>query len=441
MRRLTFAGVALASGLAAAPTSALATPLHLPIDQFSLPNGLRVVVNEDHSLPVVAIAETFDVGSRDEHKGQFGFAHLFEHLMFEGSANAGKGMYDKYVAGFGGDNNASTDQDFTNYFVVIPSNAFESAMWLEADRVRALSISSDALQNQIQVVEEEFRQDVYNAPYGQAAVDLNAAAYKGSPYEHDTLGSFDDLNAASLDEVRAFHEGFYGPQNMVLVVAGDVTTAQVKAAVTTYFGTILSRTTPPRPDQTVPPHGAVHLDETDKLADLPLWQASFRIPASHTPDHYALEVLGIILAGGDSGRLPRSLIDDKRIATQAWAGPDGRRGTDMFSVYVSLLDGHTPAEAQAGFDQVVADVVKNGVDAKEIQKAENQLDMGLLGALQNRVARAEMLGAYAVNLGDPALLLAEPDQWNKVTAADVQRVAKQYLTSDNCTDIFLNPAK
>jgi predicted Zn-dependent peptidase len=444
MRRLALvsflAGSLALPAVASAGDPAAAPVPNLQVSQFSLPNGLRVVVNEDHSLPVVAIGETFDVGSRDEHKGQFGFAHLFEHLMFEGSANAPKGVYDQLVTNWGGDDNAETDADFTTYYCEVPSNAFEGALWLEADRIRALDITQDALDNQIKVVEEEYRTDL-NEPYTKAEMDLNAAAYAGSPYGHDTLGTFEDLDASTLAEVTAFHTGFYGPQNVVLVVSGDVTTAQVKKSVTDDFGTILTRSTPPRPDYTVPPHPASHLDEKDPLASMPDWMAEYPIPASHTPDHYALELMAEILSGGDSSRLARRLIDQDKISDSVDAGPENARGQDQFDIDVSLLDGHTPTEARAAVEDELATLIKKGVDEKELDAARNRLDSNLINKLEDRVVRAIALGHAAVAQGDPMKMFDPPSEWAKVTTADIQRVAAQYLTPDHRVDMFVTPGK
>ena len=429
------------AGLGAFLAPAHADPLAIPVKEYKLDNGLRLVVSEDHSVPTVAVDVYYDVGARDEPEGHTGFAHLFEHMMFEGSANVGKTMHFHYVMANGGTMNGNTTGDRTTYFEEMPSNDLDLALWLEADRMRALDVTQDKLDNQRETVKEERRQSYENRAYGEAFIRLAALAYTNFAFQHSTIGSMDDLNAAPLAYVKWFYQTYYSPNDAVITVCGDVNPDDVEKRVEYYFGTILTRAIPPRLDFTEPAQGGLRTDTIqDGLAKVPMTWMAFHTPAWRQPDDYPLQLLGDILAGGDSSRLQKLLVDDKQIATSVNAGPDNRRGPNLFEIQATLKLGHTGAELRPLILAELAKIKTDGVTADELQKAKNQVRIGFVGGLRSHLGRALQLGLYELYFGDASLLASEPDQFDKVTADDIKRVANTYFTDDNRTDLDDVPA-
>jgi predicted Zn-dependent peptidase len=425
-----------------------AEPLDVPVKTYTLDNGLRLVVSENHTLPVVGVNVYYDVGSRDEVEGKTGFAHLFEHMMFEGSANVGKTMHMKYVMDNGGEMNGNTTDDRTDYFETMPSSELDMALWLEADRMRALDVNEDNFENQRQTVKEERRQRVDNQPYAAAEIRVDDLAYANFAYQHPTIGSMADLDAAPLSYVQWFYQTYYSPNDAVLTVVGDVDADDVKKQVEYYFGTIQQRERPASPDFTEPEQTALKQDTIqDPLANVPMSFMAFHVPGwrqqalgGKQADSYALDLLATILADGESSRLYKLLIDDKKIATGVDAGSDHHRGPDLFGIDTTLALGHTPDEARPLILGVIADIQKNGVTDEELQKAKNRTRAAFINGLQSATGLAARLGQYELYFGDATLLAGEPDRYDQVTAKDVQRVAKEYLIDTNRTDVDDLPA-
>src|SRR5262249_30439140 len=308
----------------------------LPKVEFTdttLDNGLRVIIAPEHAAAVIAVSLTYNTGSRNEKQGRTGFAHLFEHMMFEGSANVGKGEHMLLVQNFGGTLNGSTNNDQTNYFEALPKNQLDMALFLESDRMRALNITQANLDNQRNAVQEERRLRVDNQPYGKSGEELEGMAYDSFPYHHSVIGSMDDLNAASLDDVKEFFRIYYAPNNVVLVLAGDLDPKEALVKVKKYFGDIPRQPAPPPVDANEPDHDKERRKTlTDQLARIPQYSAAYNITPGNTPDTYALQVLGLVLSAGRSSRFYQHLVYEKQLAVNVGAGTQSRRGSSLFRV-------------------------------------------------------------------------------------------------------------
>jgi len=429
---LSLGGVALLGALSL-PLSARGDELPVPVTVERLENGLRVVMSPDHSAPTVAVAVYYDVGARVEERGRSGFAHLFEHMMFEGSANVGKGEHFRLISARGGSFNGTTSEDRTNYFETLPSSAVELGLFLEADRMRSLNISAENFENQRQTVMEERRQSYENRPYMLSFLRRDEIAYQGYfPYEHSTIGDVADLRAATLADVRAFHDRYYAPDNAVLSVAGDFEPAQLMEMVQRHFAMIAPRRAPAWQDPGFTAQTAERTETmTDPQAQLPAFHAVWHIPARRTPDHYALEVLGAVLGMGESSRLHQELVKTREIASEVNVYTEDRRGPDLFGVWCLVAQGHTGAEVREVLFQQIERVGADGVTDRELEKVKNLVRRQFVFGLQSNLARARQLAEYELYDGNAALLRTELDRYLAVTREDVQRVARQYFAAAN----------
>src|SRR5262249_27502612 len=315
--------------------------------EHKLKNGLRVILSEDHSAPTYSISVTYNVGSRDERDGRTGFAHLFEHMMFQGSENVGKGEHFIIIENNGGGMNGSTSGDRTEYHETLPANQLDLGLFLEADRMKSLAITPANLENQRETVKEERRQRVDNQPYGASWDTLFETAYDNFAYKHSTIGSMDDLNAATTKDVSQFFKTYYAPNNAVLVLVGDFKSSDVLAKVEKYFGAIPSQPAPPAPNMSEPKQNAERRKTLeDPLAQLTRIDMGWKIPAGNTPDFYAMYVLGEILSTGQSSRLYQKLVREAQVAVQEGAGPDERRGPSLFIVDLVVTPGKDPKQVE-----------------------------------------------------------------------------------------------
>jgi zinc protease len=291
-------------------TTAAPAGFHIPIEQYKLENGLRVILSKDSSAPVVTVYMLYDVGARSEERGRTGFAHLFEHMMFQGSQNAPKGTMDQLDEGNGGFNNGSTHPDYTDYFQVLPSNKLPIALWLEADRMRGLLLTKENLDNQKEAVKQERRLSFDNRPYATAIVDIwPTVAFHNFSNSHSLIGSFEDLNNATLDDVRAFFRTYYAPNNATLVLVGDIDPAAAKKTIATYFASILAQPQPKRPNLDEPPQTEARFARhADALARVPAVVIGYPAPERRSSDYYALAMLDAVLTGGDSSRFQQNLV-------------------------------------------------------------------------------------------------------------------------------------
>jgi zinc protease len=402
-----------------------------------------VVLSPDHTSPTVAIEVYYDVGARVEEPGHSGFAHLFEHMMFEGSENVARGEHFRLVTARGGTFNGRTNQDRTRYSDFLPANSLELGLFLEADRMRSLVVTRESFESQRLVVMEERRQSYENRPYMLSYLRRDELAFRGYfPYEHSTLGDMADLQRASLDEVRAFHDRYYTPDNAVLAIAGDFEPAQAMSLVRRYFGPIAAGRAPPwqapaYEDQREERRETV----TDPLIQTPGFHVVWHIPPRRSPDHYALDVLATVLGNGRSARLYDELVRRREIASTVEVDTDGHRGPDLFTVWCVLAAGHTGEQARAVIDRQLDDVARRGITPRELEKARNLIRRDFVFGLQSNLIRARRLAEYELYDDDATLVRTELDRYLAVTAADVRRVAGLYFTPGNRTVLDVVPAR
>lgn len=416
-------------------------PVHA---DFKLENGLRVVFSEDHSVPVVAVAILYDVGARNEKKGRSGFAHLFEHMMFEGSENVGKTEHFKYVESAGGSLNGSTHPDFTNYFEKLPSNQAELALWLESDRMRSLKLTPENFQNQLETVKEEKRLNYDNQPYVPASIKFDEMLFDNWVNGHPTIGYFKDLEESSLDDVRAFFKTYYAPNNAVLVLVGDFNSKDMKPLVEKYFATIPRQEAPPKPDVAEGPMTkSKYAKVEDKHANLPAFWIGWRAPGRREPDYYVLGVIEKLLSAGESSRLYQRMVKGEKIALKADAGYDERRGPSGFEAFVVLKPGNTPERARQVLFEELDNLKNKPVSPEELEKAKNQILRTLFAnahtSLQRSLGRAEHLGEYTLFFGDPKLIDKDLEAYMNVSAKDIQRVAKSMFNKDIVCIVDIEP--
>jgi predicted Zn-dependent peptidase len=403
----------------------------IPIHVRQLDNGLTVVVSPDRSAPVVGISVVYHVGMRLEPRGRTGFAHLFEHLMFQGTPKAPKGVFDKVTSGAGGWNNGSTHADFTNYFEAVPVSGLETMLWLEADRMKTLDFNPETLKNQQDVVKEEIRTKVKNSPYGGFMwIDINQLAFDRWENSHDGFGSFEDLERATLDDVRNFHRDFYGPNNAVLAIAGDVTPARAFALAQKHFGGIPKRAVPPRGDFG---EGLLEaprrLVQPDALAQVPALAAAWRMPGRGSPDQAPMAVLGELLTGGSASTLHQGLVKGREIAlgVDGLSSPWAYAGPTLFTVFAVYKPNSQADAVLAAMDEEIAKVAQAGPDAATLQRVKTRMLADWVNGLEGVAERADTLAQLQTLWGDATVARRIPQWIAAVSAADVQRVAARYL--------------
>lgn len=409
--------------------------------QFKLKNGLRVVLAPDKSAPVVAVSVTYDVGSRNERPGRTGFAHLFEHLMFQGSENIGRGEHFVLVNDNGGSFNGTTNADRTNFFETLPANQLDLALYLEADRMRALDINKDNLDNQRLVVQEERRQRYDNQPYSGFQDALLDLAFTNFAYKHTTIGSMDDLNAATLDDVKAFYQTYYAPNNAVLAVAGDFDPRVAKTKIEQYFGKLAKHPDPPSLDVSEPELLAEKRQTVeDKLARTPRLSIAFpTVPGNH-PDYYALRILSSVLNQGRQSRLRTALVTTN-LAQSANASIRESRGISLFSFGVNMGVTGDPTKVETAVMDVIHKVQTEGPTPEELRRAKASAQTQSLFALQTSLNRANTLAEYAVFYNDPGRINGLLPHLEAVTADDVRRVAQKYLVEKHRLIVLGKPAR
>ena len=437
IRRVAPAAVAIvAAGITLAAQS---TPKVNFVDT-RLKNGLRVIISEDHTAPVFSIAVTYNVGSRDERKGRTGFAHLFEHMMFKGSEQVGPGEHFTLIFNNGGSMNGTTNKDRTLYFETLPSNQLDLALFLEADRMWSLEITRENLENQINAVQEERRLGLDNQPYGRSFELIDELAYENFAYEHSVIGSMADLSAATVQDVAAFFKTYYAPNNAVLSIVGDVKTADCLERIRKYFERIPSQPAPAAVDMTEPPQTAERRQTIeDALAKLPRVDIVWKTPGALQPDDDALTVLAAVLSSGRSSRLYDNLVRLQQLTSGAGASAADTRGPGLFQIGATALPGKAVADLEKAIYAEIEKVKAGPIADWEIEKARNNWKRSQVSGLGSSLQRAISLGRYALFWNDPDLINTYPGRIAKVTAADVQRVAKHYLTQTNRTVVTTIP--
>ncbi|MFI5490981.1 M16 family metallopeptidase [Actinoplanes sp. NPDC051859] len=431
--------------MSAQPAPVTGTGYPWPIETARLDNGLRIVVSEDHTAPVVCVNLWYDVGSRHEPAGQTGFAHLFEHLMFEGSVHVGKTEHMRHVQGAGGSLNATTNPDRTNYFETLPVEHLELALWLEADRMGGLvpALTQETLDNQREVVKNERRQRYDNVPYGDAWLRLLPLLYPpGHPYHHATIGSMEDLNAASLETFQAFHARYYAPNNAVLTVVGDVLPADVIALAEKYFGGIDAvADIPPAPSGHLPgPATAPARETVTGPVPAPRVYLSHRTHPFGSAGYDAITVLGTILGSGRGSRLYQRLADGARIAQPDYIGAYGvdlAHAPAPLIVTATAKDGVDIAKLEAGVAEVLTSMATEPVTDAELERAKALLTTSWWRQLSTAGGRADTLGRYATQFGDAATAGYRLPQWQAVTAGDIADAARTLDPQSRVTLTYL----
>lgn len=434
--------------LCAAGLMAATATIHIPIEEYKLDNGLRVILSQDNAMPVVTVYVMYDVGARSEQKGRTGFAHLFEHMMFEGSANIKKNEHFKYVEANGGNFNGSTHPDYTDYFETLPSNKLALGLWLESDRMRSLAITPENLANQKEAVKQERRLSFDNQPYATAIVDRwPQLAFQNWQSSHSLIGSFEDLNAATIEDVSKFFKTYYAPNNAVLTIVGDIQAADAKKLIQSYFGDIASQPQPPRPDMTEPSastsKSAVY---KDPLAKVPGVVIGYPGPKRQTDDFYAMTLLNAVLTSGDSSRVQQNMVKGKKSVIQyegdlGWpfASSDDYKDPGDYGVFLIYKPSFQSSQIVDQFQQEVGKIQSEGISEPDLARARTLLLASKLNELQTCFGRARRLSALQVLDGKPQEINTELARYAAVTPAQVQAAAKKYLAADRRTVLAIQP--
>ena len=406
----------------------------------TLANGLRVLSASDRSSPTVAIQVWYHVGSKDDPQSRSGFAHLFEHIMFKSTKNMKSEMMDRLTEDVGGFNNAFTADDVTVYFEVVPSNYLETLIWAEADRLSGLNVDDANFKSERDVVKEEFRQGVLAPPYGRFEYLLQQKSFLEHPYKRPTIGSIEDLDAASLEDVQEFHKTYYRPDNATLVVVGDFDQAQLDAWVDKYFGPIPKPAKPlPRVQVKEPPRKSeIRLTEYGRN-DLPAVGLTYLTPRQADPDSDALSVADAILSAGESSRLYNALVYNQQLAAEVNSGAEAREDASLFVLTAVLSEGKKAEDAEKSLLAEIKKLQDTPVSTAELEKAKNQMITNQLRQRETSNGKALALGEAAVLLGDPARVNTDLARLQAVTAADIQRVMKKYFADTNRLVLYYLP--
>ena len=418
-----------------------ATSQSIEFTETTLDNGLRIVVAEDHVAPVVSIAVNYEVGSRDERRGRTGFAHLFEHMMFEGSENVGDGEHVLLIGNNGGDVNGTTNKDRTIYFDRMPSNQLDLALFLEADRMASLAITQENLDNQRQAVQEERRLRIDNQPYGHVFEVVDELAYTNFAYAHSVIGSMTDLSAATITDVASFFRTYYAPNNAVLAIVGDVDSETAIEKARQRFGSIPRQPDPPRVDLTEPVQATERrASYDDPLARLARIDIAYHIPESLSSDHDALSVLATVLSSGRSSRLYQSIVRETQLGVNVGAFAVDNRGPTLFRVVGIAALGADVFQLETNIYEQIERIKQEPVEAWELEKARNGARRSFVSSLGSSLQRAIALSRYALFYDDPGLINSRAERVADVSIEDLQRVARQYFVKNNRTVVVTQPA-
>src|SRR6201991_3291045 len=424
----------------AAIAMAAARPPRIKYSDTTLPNGLRVIIAEDHAAPVFSVVVNYNVGSRNERPGRTGFAHLFEHMMFKGSENVGQNEHPYLMFMNGGNMNGTTNRDRTMYYETLPANQLDLALFLEADRMRSLAITKDNLDNQRNAVQEERRLGVDNQPYGKCGEVQQELLYDNFAYKHSTIGSMEDLNAASVEDVAAFFKMYYAPNNATLVLVGDFKTADALAKIRSHFESIPRQPAPPAVDMAEPQQKEERRATIDdQLARAARIDLAFKAVPGNTADFYALQVLAAALQGGQSSRLYQKLVREKEMVTGVGGFMDEKRGVGAFYTNATLRPNVKTEDVEAAIYEEIERLKKEPIAEWELQKAKNTTRRNFINGLQSSLNRAVTMGQYTVYYNEPNLINMRLDKVAAVTKEDVQRVANKYLIDTNRTVVITMP--
>jgi zinc protease len=419
-------------------------PPQINIRPDSVSNGMRVLMIEDHSVPIINLQVWYHVGSKDEKPGRTGFAHLFEHLMFKGSAHVGPDEHSRIIEAAGGFDNAYTNDDVTVYWQTFPSNYLERVIWLEADRLGSLNVDEANFKSEREVVKEERRVGVENSPYGRVFEDLADQAFTVHPYKHTTIGSMADLDKATVEDVREFHRTYYRPDNATMVIAGDFSSAQASAWVRKYFdgipkpATAIPRVTVQEPRQTSERRFTKWYESQSPL---PAIVEGYRMPGEFSPDSYPLILASNILSGGESSRLFRKLVYDDQIAVQTSGFGNFTEHPNLFIAFAILNPGKSVADGEKALESILEDMRNKPVDSKELEKSENQQISTYIIGRSTVQQKASAVGRASVIGHDPALVNTSLDRFLHVTGADIQKAAREYFDKTQRVVMLIEPPK
>jgi len=418
----------------------ISAQVNIKFVEYDLPNGLHVILHVDKSAPIVSQVVTYHVGSKNEQPDRTGFAHFFEHLMFEGSPNIPRGEFFKMIQNAGGTLNAYTSFDQTVYFITLPSNQLELAMWMESERMLQLKIDSIGVETQRGVVKEERKQGLENRPYGTLLEQTMAHAYKVHPYRWTPIGSAQYIDQAAYDEFYQFYKTFYVPNNACLSIAGDIDIEKTKALVQKYYGDI------PRGDGEIYRPKEIEPKQTAEVRDtvydniqLPAIIQAYHMPAQGTSDYYALSMLTTLLTGGESSRLSKRLVDKEKLALAAQSIPFNLEDPSVFLLFAIANFGKTNDEIEIVIDQEIEKVKSEIITDDEFTKIRSQVETSFIEKNSTVQGKAIQLGYYHVFFNDANLINSEVDKYMAVSKNDIQRVAKDYLVKDNRTVLYYLP--
>lgn len=408
--------------------------------EYELSNGLKVLLHEDHTTPNVVVSVMYHVGSKNEKPDRTGFAHFFEHLLFEGSANIGRGEFDDYISEAGGSNNANTWYDRTFYYELLPSNQLGLGLWLESERMLHAKVEEVGIETQREVVKEERRLRVDNQPYGRLLEEAMKRLYTKHPYQHSVIGSMEHLDAAVEQDYVQFYKDFYRPDNAILSIAGDIDIEQTKKLVDVYFKDIprgkgeIFRPKIVEPDRTVEVRDTVY----DNV-QLPAVVFTYKVPAQGTADFYAVKMLSMLLSQGESSRMQKSIVDEQQKALAAGSFTFDLEDPGPSIMFGIANMGVDPSELEKAMNEVIADVQQNLISEQEYQKIQNQVEADFVTANNTVAGIAESLANYEMYYGDANLINTELERYRKVTREDIKRVANKYFSDKSRVVLFWLP--
>jgi len=412
-------------------SGSLSAQNQIEFEEYDLDNGLHVILHEDHTTPIAAVTVLYHVGSKNEETERTGFAHFFEHLLFEGSENIERGEFDSYVTNAGGALNANTSQDRTFYFELLPSNQMELGLWLESERMLHANIQTIGVETQREVVKEEKRQRVDNQPYGSWLENMMKRLYSDHPYNWVPIGSMDHLNAAKLDEFMAFYKKFYIPNNATLSIAGDIDIAKTKELIAAYFADIPRGADVVQPTVQEPALGGEKVAIIYDNIQLPAMMMGYRMPPQTSDDAYALQMTSSVLSGGPSSRMYKRLVDEDQTALQVFAFPFSLEQGGAFITFSLANAGKTIDDMTPGLEEEIQKLQNELITEREFQKIQNQMESNFIQSNSKMAGIAESLADYHTYYGDANYINTEIERYRSVTREDIQRVAKKYLVKDN----------
>ena len=440
LRLAAYLVAAVVAAVALTPVQAAVPPPKLQYEIATLPNGLRVILSEDHSTPIVHVSVWYHVGSKNEREGRTGFAHLFEHMMFKGSKNVEPDSHTSIVANVGGRSNAYTNEDVTVFWQTLPAQHLPLALWLEADRMATLRVEDVAFRREREVVKEERRLRYENQPFGRLSEIIYDNAFVAHPYKHSTIGSMADLEAASIEDVRDFHDTYYVPENATVTIVGDFESAEAMRLVTQYLGRVPKAARPvPRDIPTEPQMTRERRVVVEEAWPLPAVVVAYHITYDGHPDSYPLHITSKILSDGQSARLTRELVYTRRLCLSAFGSGNITEHPNLFFAVCIVQPGQSPAAAEAALIDQFEKLKDEGVSAQEVQRAQNQFARDYILSRESNEDKASHLAHAAVIHADITTADGEFDIFMKTTAADVQRVAGTYFNESNRVVLHVLP--